>query len=177
MRKAGLIGLLSVLIVGLWAPRITSGRASINGTPEPRPITVENCPVTIPNNQPPPNRENEQSWHHEGPLWVGLPPDGVMLIGSGQINDDGSMWNKMIWVRESVAAPLYVRGVLLSDPRVKAEFGIAPIADQRYIALVAMGVVFPEAGCWAITGSFGYDEVTVVVWVMPEIDALASPTP
>ncbi|MGH2552030.1 MAG: hypothetical protein ACRDHN_21795 [Thermomicrobiales bacterium] len=123
------------------------------------------CPVTIPNNEPPPGREDELNWHHHGSLWVALTRNGVDAMGSHQVNPDGSLWNKMVWVRESVDMPIYVEGVLVTDLSVKAVIDIAPAPSQRFVALQAMGITYPRPGCWAVTATFGYEQVSVFIWV------------
>lgn len=91
--------------------------------------------------------------------------DGVDIISKSQIDDDGVLWEKMIWVRESIEAPIFVEAVLFTDYSITAKLHIARPADQRYVALQAMAIGYPQSGCWVVTGTFGYESLTVIIWV------------
>ncbi|CAN5602914.1 hypothetical protein BH09CHL1_BH09CHL1_21250 [soil metagenome] len=125
------------------------------------------CPVTIPNNEPPPGWEYEISnyWHHSGSLWVSFPPSGIQWNREDQLDADGYIWDKMIWVRESLEWPIHVTGFLISDPSITLKVQLPTDANQSFVALQGMAVGYARPGCWEVTGTAGPHSLTFVIWV------------
>lgn len=115
--------------------------------------STQSCPVTLPNANRPPGQPQNVSWYGNGLLWAGVARDGVYAVSPDDVEADGSIFNKLLWVTtppwsrptitgeriDASAPPLLVRGVN------KGSFSSA--AQPSFMSAVS----FPSAGCWRLT--------------------------
>jgi hypothetical protein len=95
----------------------------------------------------------------DGRLRAGILPDGsAMAI----VNPDGSIWAKQGWWR-GLPGVLRVTGRRLDAPSPPLRADIrGGYGEQGFIPV---GLIFPTAGCWRVTGKLGSARLTYVVKV------------
>jgi hypothetical protein len=113
----------------------------------------DTCPVTRPSGMKPRGLRGDR-WYGNGKLWVLLPPGGVLRVTPGQVNPDGSMFDKPGWVPTGVRGALVVRGRRID--------GAAPplrvhSVNWGHNTVTGRGswrsaITYPTAGCWRLTG-------------------------
>lgn len=130
--------------------------------------TTQACPVTVPNRAKPPGQPPTGSWYGNGLLWAGLARDGIYAVPPERVEQDGSIFNKLIWVTSPPD-----RAPALSGERLDA-----PAPPLRVLATNmgsfsnatrpswATAVLFPTAGCWRLTARVGDVSLTYVVSVV-----------
>jgi hypothetical protein len=120
------------------------------------------CAVTKPNSKAPPGAQPSARLHGNDRLSVFLPPDGVL----GTRNNDGTLFEKMIWI---AARPGSRRLVVTyerldsADPPRNAE----TIAGQLsgYLGPSWASRMYFTVGCWQVSGRVDDVSVTFVVQV------------
>lgn len=135
---------------------LTSRRGSDMALPPP-------CLLTIPNDMHPRGERvidgHRHGNHGNGKLWTTLPADGKLLIAPEK---DGSLGWKFPWWR-AVRGRLTITGRRLdahADPlRASIPGGYGETGFQ------ASSVIFPNEGCWEITGRVDDADLTFVVEV------------
>lgn len=158
--------------------------ASATATPEANLATasVADCPITQPNNVPPPphlehyaGKGGTSSYYEDG-MWVGVGP-GIHYTSADTANflkADGSMAIKFWWTRgDGLEGKVVVFGERLdSDAPPLAQEDL----ERQYgsIGFTPLIIIFPTAGCWEITGTTGEHTLTFVV-LLEEPFASATP--
>lgn len=133
------------------------------------------CPVTIPNGNPPPGQPPVATFHGNGALWVALHQDGRIPVAPDNIDRSGRLGIKLPWWR-GVPGQLSIATRRLDGASPPASTSIP--GGYGETGFQATGVVFPEAGCWEITGRVGSTSLTFVAIIEPATAAdLALPTP
>ena len=139
----------------------------------------ENCPVTTPGGTPfepsipslPTTPFQGEFWHGSEHLWTSLPDNGTWA--GLPLNPDGYT-QKIFWWSEFFSAAdepepaLVVFGERLDEdapPLIVSKATNAFATDIGSAMLV--GVDFPTAGCWEITGQYKKAGLTFVIRVTP----------
>jgi hypothetical protein len=139
----------------------------------------ETCSVTKPAEHPfvPPLPHSEkpprgQFWFGTDRLWTRLPETGAW-IGLGHYTpEDPTFRQKLFFWRQGYDPHAETQEkLIISGKRIDAlaqplqtdgpGTGSWTANDQFLVA----GINFPTIGCWKITGRYGNDELTFVVWV------------
>lgn len=137
----------------------------------------DDCPVTIPNGDAP-SRAAAPLNHGENGVWTLLPPSGVAVAvapGSKLTPDSvlGAVRRRTaaielgfwLWSRESARKPFTITGRRLG---ARSRPLVAKVRDPRATDFSSR-LVFPEDGCWRITGRSGGDALTFVVYLVDEL--------
>ena len=109
-------------------------------------------------------------WFGTAKLWTRLKTDGTwrVLRTSSGYREKTFWWREGYHWRADPTPNLKVTGRRLDAP---AQPLVAPRATNGYRedwkSFMVVGMYFPVAGCWEITGQFGDDSLTFVVWVAP----------
>jgi hypothetical protein len=154
----------------------------------PKPVSVhDSCPVTKPGDQPfvppsgYPSKINEDYfWYGTDRLWVLLPGSGMRTGLPHYTPKDPTFRQKIMWWRQGLeypaASPTRFRisgkrldapaPPLLSDRTANLSREIDP-ANGKLVnpAFIMSGVNFPTVGCWEVTGRYGQDDLTFVIWI------------
>ena len=164
------------------AAAIQAGETDAQVSPEKSAQNVtteqEGCPVTQttdpPFTPPPPYGEPESGffWYGSPELWTMLPEDGAWA--DLPLNETGYT-QKVFWGRQGydyLTEPepdLVVTGKRLDEPAALLAASKATNAYQDpNQSFMLVGVDFPSPGCWEITGQYGDNSLSFVVWVAPE---------
>ena len=136
------------------------------------------CPVTAPQEPPfvpPPPYDRPgfegEFWYGSNSLWTAVRQDGTW---EGLPHNPGGYTQKVFWWSEGYSISAEPEPALsLSAERLD---GKAPLitgskatnasAEDIGEAMLA-GVDLPALGCWKITGEYGGEELSFVVWVAP----------
>jgi hypothetical protein len=149
---------LAAAILLLFAVAIVNESFALNQT--------ERCPVTKPNGNLPPGERASQYAYGNGTIWTQLWPDGTVVFrpgGSGQILPDGSLSMKFPWWR-GVPGKLSIRGRRIDAPAPPLRSNIRD--GYGNIGFQATDVIFPNQGCWEVTGAVGKDSLRFVTRVV-----------
>jgi len=126
---------------------------------------AERCPVTAANGSTPPGETPSELYHGNGQLWTVLWPEGTITFApdtAGEIRDDGSLAMKFPWWRgDGVSGSLEIEGRSLDGSA--APLGSSIPEGYGDTGFQASTIIFPEAGCWEVTGRAGAAELTFVV--------------
>ena len=124
------------------------------------------CPVTLANGETPPGEKPDAGFYGNGQLWTGLWPEGKVIFspdGPGEIGADGSLTMKWFWWRGGVGKLSIVgRRLDQEGPALDAliQDGYGDSGFQ------STALIFPEAGCWEVTGRAGEGGLQFVVLVV-----------
>jgi hypothetical protein len=138
-----------------------------------RPVTMADarqCPVTIGHPVPStaPWRDSlfgSASAHGNGPIWVGaLWQHGVVIIAPDNVTADGRLSMKFGWYL-TASGFLAITGRRLDAPAPALSADISQ-GDAPSIGFRASSVIFPDEGCWQVTGSTGRASLTFVIFVI-----------
>ncbi|HUZ02529.1 MAG TPA: hypothetical protein VMU89_19450, partial [Thermomicrobiaceae bacterium] len=176
------------------------GRVTVPAVPEGMAITYRpaaevpsTCPVTLPANPafmpPVPYRGTPaygtQFWYGTAALWTALPLGGTW---DGLPQQGSAYFQKVFWWDPDYPA------LLSQDP---ARWGFAdftvtgrrldgnapPLAADRATnatdgngTSILVGVTFPTAGCWEVTGEYQGHDLSFVIWVGGDTPATATPS-
>jgi hypothetical protein len=137
----------------------------------------EDCPVTMPNGDAPALAAAPLN-HGENGVWTFLPEKGVVVavaLGSKLTPDSVSgavrrrrgaielpFW---VWSRKRATEPFAITGRRLD---VRSRPLEAELRNPRATDFSSR-LVFPEEGCWRITGRGGADALTFVVYLVDEL--------
>jgi hypothetical protein len=110
-------------------------------------------------------------WFGTEHLWTSLPEDGIW--SDLPLNPDGYTqkvfwWSRLFSFEDEPQPELVVFGKRLdgdAPPLIVSRATNAMAGDIGTAMLV--GVDFPTAGCWEITGQYKKTGVTFVIWVEP----------
>jgi hypothetical protein len=126
-------------------------------------VTLDSCPVTQPNGVLPPGDDDALAYGNGGVstyLW----PGGKVVAGSDdatELRADGSLAAEWWWLR-------WTTGELeISGRRLDAVSGPlrAEVADAYGDGVLRSVLVFPEAGCWEVTGRMGDSGIVFITLV------------
>jgi len=127
------------------------------------PVVTDGCRVTQPNGKTPPGETADGDYFGNGKIWTVLPADAQ----PDEVRPDGSSATKFPWWRGSdVRGKLVIRGRRLD--------GQAPPAGARIpggyggSGFQSSSVIFPEDGCWRLTGRVGDAQLTLTVLVQAQ---------
>lgn len=177
---------VTLMAVVLSTPLLSSAqhklpvKAKVVGVPD-------SCPVTKPGDQPfvPPDgypRDIRKDYFSYGTdrLWVSLPASGTWAGLPHYTPKDPTFRQKIMWWRQGLEYPapssarLIISGKrlddtappLLSDPNADVSRE-ANTATGKLVgpAFIMSGVNFPTVGCWQVTGHYGEDDLTFVIWI------------
>jgi hypothetical protein len=138
-------------------------------------IVPWNCPITRPQSPPfapptlKPDLDPGEFWHGSDGLWTAVRANGTwshLPFDSRGYTQKVFWWRKGYDVSKEPMPKLTVTGKRLDDiapPFVVSGATNAFAADIGSAMLV--GVKIPTAGCWEITGRYGPEELSFVVWV------------
>lgn len=119
------------------------------------------CPVSRP------NVEQAPSYYGNDVLWVGLPPDGTYVFkpgGPGSVSTrDGALGIKAAW-KLLVPGQLRIEGRRLDGKSAPLRSWVSTQLGPTNIQPASL--VFPEPGCWEITGRIGTGSLTYMVNVL-----------
>ena len=123
------------------------------------------CPVTLPS-------EDKSTWyhelyaHHNNVLAVYLYKTGSRTIGQpgAWIQPDGYIHSKYGWVKK-VAGKLSVRGERL-DGESSRPFKVNYNDQLIRAGGIPGGFLFPDPGCWKITGKLAGEELSFVIEII-----------
>jgi len=150
--------------------------AQQSGTTTPR--VPETCAVTKPLDHPfvPPwpYRAQEVSggvfWFGTDRFWTVLPADAILSQGEKTFwfrQEWGRYKSRDMWIPEKDVSKLTVTARRLDGPAPPPEvFKAASSYREDGKAFLVGGINFPTPGCWKISGRYGDDELTFVVWVV-----------
>jgi hypothetical protein len=130
--------------------------------------TPDFCPATSPSSRPPWELVSG-SWLGNGLLWTWQPPDGVWDVDPRLIQDDGTIFNKQIWVARPMFGKLAVRleRLDLAVPSVTVDTVAGSLAGWPGSSWAAR-MRFPAAGCWLVRGRVDDVALSYVVEVVLE---------
>jgi len=137
-----------------------------------------NCPLTLPDGsfrpQPEPGADfavpDGEAWFGSPFLWTLLDVDGE--VWEGLPRSELGLSQKTFWWRHGYQARLeqrpeiYVTGDRLDGPG-RFVFGPGTNASFGLGSAMLVGVEVPESGCWKVTGRYGTEALSYVVWVGP----------
>lgn len=144
-------------------------QADLNGSPVWSPSGA--CPVTRPNGAQRPGRPPAPDGYANDALWTLLWPEGRVVFapdGAGFMLPDGSLGMKWPWF-PLLPGEFSIEGRRL-DRRaapLRSEIREAYDASGRFFASY---LIFPEPGCWEVTGRIGEASLTFVTLVIKEGD-------
>jgi len=123
------------------------------------------CPVTLPNENTPPN-ENPSSGHHgNGELFAALHRLGVVMVGREDLEDDGSIPLMIPWWRgEDISGDFSIETERLDAPAPPARVEIPEDYGPR--GFQPSVIYFPAPGCWQVTARVGNSELSIVNLVL-----------
>lgn len=155
------------------APAITS---IVTDSADVSPGTRATCPVTAPSDVPftppepyPLQAAGDYFWYGTESLWTALPQDGAW---SALPHDAEGYSQKVLWWHagysptEEPEPKLLVTGRRLDAPAPTLIVSEPTNAmSEEILSAMLVGVTFPTAGCWEITGRYTGAELSFVVWV------------
>jgi hypothetical protein len=167
------------LLLGLCVELGMPAHTSLAGTtpsevPESCPVTARLQPGFVPPHPYPAVAPYGTVWIGSHKLWVMASADGVWE-GIGRDTPEGPVYrNKQFWWRPGYhgpsepVPPLQVTGRPLDTDAAPIVVGRATNAHHPDFGGWTM-LVMPEIprGCWELTGRYGSERVTLVVWVSP----------
>jgi hypothetical protein len=152
------------------APTASSPHGSGSATPasparhpvQPLAAALGACPVTPPNGFPFPGVIPPPPYLGNGRLWVGVWPEGLVVVPPDDVRPDGSLRMKFMWVRGPG-----VDGILrISGDEVGTGASIRARSNgYGETGFNASSIFFPGEGCYQITGRAGGAELTFVTLV------------
>jgi len=159
------------------APAIAVPTVSSEVIPKDPP---KDCPLTVPQEPafvPPSPYDTLGSegyfWFGSASLWTAVPQNGIW--GELPFNPSAGYTQKVFWWRDGYVwtdepePNLIVTGERLD---AKAPPLLASKATNAYAgdigSAMLVGVDFPTAGCWKITGQYNDAQLSFVVWIAPQ---------
>lgn len=160
--------------------RPVKSAVAVDDGPEDLPdFPLKNCPVTqppqerfIPPNPFPENPYPDQFYYGTDALWTALPTDQTWRQlpyeqGAGYGQKLFFQRADYYWLDEPEPAftvtgrSLYPEGYTLTASRATNGF------HEDVQSFILVGAEFPTAGCWEITGQYGEDTLTYIIWIAP----------
>ena len=170
--------LFTRLLPLLFLLPLSSPALSQNVKPQPVP---ETCAVTNPleHSFVPPRpflASRGVNWFGTDRLWTFLPSDGIWGLG------EKTFWFREEWgrykrINQSIpaidTAKFTVTARRLDGPAPPPEVGRASSSyrEEDWKAFLVGGINFPTTGCWEVSARYENDELTFVVWIVPDAPA------
>lgn len=141
-------------------------------------VPPPDCPVTVPQESPfvpPPPYDRlgfvGEFWYGSNALWTAVRRDGTW---SALPHNPGGYTQKVFWWREGYSISeepepaLTVTAERLDGeaPSIKGSKATNASASDIGSAML-LGMDLPTLGCWRITGNYGEEELSFVMWVAP----------
>lgn len=174
LRPATVIALATVIACSTIL--VTRTVAMADDPPATCRVTLPAAELFVPPSPYPAKPPDEGSfWFGTEKLWTRLPTEGAWRGLPHYRPTDSAYRQKTFWWRKGYywrADPtpnLKVSGKRLdatARPLV-ASRATNGYREQDLKSFMLVGVDFPTAGCWEVTGQFGDDSLTFVVWVAP----------
>ena len=171
-RSASILFLFALVF---FTARVAATAQNIsNQVPSRCPITTPPDPPYVP--PPPPYRSehaNDRFWFGTDKLWINLPVNGMWSIGHYSPTES-AFRQKLLWyrrgynVREEPKPGLIVTGKRLDGPAAPLDVDGPHGAwgsGHPEESFMTVGLNIPTTGCWEITGQYGVDKLSFVVWV------------
>ena len=166
-----LLPLLSLLLLSQASLSQQARTATTNHVPN-------SCPVTKPYQTslfvpPSPYTSNAGAgsfWFGTDRLWTVLPADGTWKGLGHYTPSDPTFRQKLFWWRQGYDWRTEPQPKLTVTGR-RLDAQAAPLMSERANnvtsepAAMVVGINFPTLGCWEITGRYGDDTLTFVVWL------------
>ena len=140
--------------------RTTAARLRLRAT--------QGCPVTIPNGNRPPGQPRTVTWYGNGSLWAGVERDGTWTARADQLDADGTIGNKLLWVTTPPWRKPTVSGERIDADTPPLEVvrvntgSFADAANPSHMTPVG----FPTPGCWRLRARLGDVSLVYVVRVV-----------
>jgi hypothetical protein len=165
-----LLPLLCLLLLAQASLSQQAGAPATNGVPSSCPVTKPyQTSLFVPSSPYEANAGAGSFWFGTDRLWTVLPTDGTWKGLGHYTPNDPTFRQKMQWWRQGYdwhtepKPKLKVTGKRLdaTAPPLIAEANnvIGPPPSMM------VGMNFPTLGCWGVTGRYGDDTVTFVVWL------------
>ena len=165
-----LLPLLYLLLLAQASLSQQAGAPATNGVPS-------SCPVTKPYQTslfvPPSPYEAKAGagsfWFGTDRLWTVLPADGTWTLGH-YTPSDPTFRQKLFWWRQGYdwrtepLPKLTITGRRLDAQAAPLKADRANTVSSQPAAMV-VGINFPTNGCWEVTGRYGDNTLTFVVWI------------
>lgn len=178
-RAPAATGLLFVALIGFAATMTRMGEQAV-GLPKTS-LPPSTCPVTRPPSPPfvppspyPAEPDPYSFWYGTGKLWTALPLDGTWQGLPHYTPDAPEYRQKTFWWRQGyhwLSEPnprLVIRGRRLDSPAVFVTTCVSNgFREQDLRSFMVAGIDIPTLGCWEITGQYGDDKLSYVIWVAP----------
>jgi hypothetical protein len=151
--------LLKISVVAILFAFVTANSALGQG--QPAPGTPASCEATRPNGQGP-----GPEYYGNGAMSVYIYPGGTVVFkpgGGGFVESDGSLGIKWPWWRGVVGA-LKIAGRRLDAPAPPLRSDIP--AGYGDSGSLPTALIFPQPGCWEITGTAEKASITFVTRVV-----------
>ena len=166
--------LVLAAVVGYAATRAATASNISDQVPATCPITKPSSPPYTPPPAYGPSLGNDRFWFGSEKLWITLPTNGMWMLRR-YAPMESALRQKLLWYRKGYNAKtepnprLIVTGkrLDLSDPPlgVDGPQGGTWISGDPTHSFMSVGLDIPTGGCWEISGHFGEDALTFVVWV------------
>jgi hypothetical protein len=129
---------------------------------EPFAAALRACPVTPPGGPAPPGAVPPAPHLGNGQIWAGLWPGGVVVVPPDDVEPDGFLRMKFMWVRGPGA-----RGILhITGHEIGSGASVrARSAGYGFTGFNASSIFFPQEGCYRVTGKAGGAKIAFVTLV------------
>ena len=156
---------------GIFAQQ--SGRTELEAVSEGCPVTTPyQSSLFVPPAPYPAEAGNGYFWFGTDRLWTHRPTNGILRgLPVDTTSAHPTFSEKLFWWRQGYDGrmeprpKLTVTGKRLDSPAPALEVSRPTTAIMGDRSAMLVGVSFPTAGCWQITGNYANDELTLVVWV------------
>ena len=169
--------LLPLLLISLLSPASSPALSQDGRTP----AVPKTCAVTNPTEHPfvPPRpylASGGVNWFGTDSLWTFLPPDGIWGQGEKTFwfrQEWGRYKGSEQWIPAIDSAKLTVTARRLDGQAPPAEVlkASSSYREEDWKAFLVGGINFPTTGCWEVSARYENDELTFVVWVVPDAPA------
>ena len=158
----------------------------------PAPEVPASCPVTLPGDPPfvPPipyrstPNPGDEFWHGSAALWTALPLGGAW---DGLPHRPTGYFQKVFWwnpdyPRQMQLDPAHYDSPDFTVTGQRLDGSAPPLAADRATnasdgngTSILVGVTFPTAGCWQVTGEYQGHGLSFVIWVGGDATPPATP--
>jgi hypothetical protein len=147
--------------------KVGAGRASCGTTPPPRPAFVPPTPYPA----TPSEFGAGHVWYGGNELWTRLDTDGTWEMAQ----DENGLFDKSFWWRAGydarrepnpklILTASQVHGSNLEIPASDVVATHGWTENDSSAEFILTGIRLPVAGCWRITGHYGVNILSFVVW-------------
>lgn len=122
---------------------------------------TEGCPATRPNGNRPPGQPLDVPWYGNGLLWASVGRDGTYTVRKDQVEADGTIGNKLLWVTTPPAAKPTISGERIDGLGAPLRVARVNTGSSSHMSPVS----FATPGCWRVTARLADVSLTYVVQV------------